>query len=216
MQLKDYYSILELPASASGDEIKKAYRRLAHQYHPDKKNNDPYAAAQFSDIKEAYEILSNPAKKDYYLQQRWFAQSIGKKIKKESITPITILKQMLELDRYASKLDVHRTNHEDLFNQIVSILSDENIDILNSFNDRQIKKEIILLALKGGNTLSYHYAIPLTERLKRLTTTEESFNKQFDQFILQHKQTNYWEKKKIWVVLFIVLLICLVIFFGGK
>jgi len=216
VQLKDYYSILELPASASGDEIKKAYRRLAFQYHPDKKNNDPYAAAQFSDIKEAYEILSNPAKKDYYLQQRWYAQSIGKKIKKESITPITILKQMLELDRYVSKLDVHRTNHEDLFNQIVSVLSDENIDILNSFNDRQIKKEIILLALKSGNVLSYHYAIPLTERLKRLTTTEESFNTQFDQFILHHKQTNYWEKKKIWIVLFIVLLVCLVIFFAGK
>lgn len=216
VQLKDYYSILELPASASGDEIRKAYRRLAHQYHPDKKNNDPYAAAQFSDIKEAYEILSNPAKKDYYLQQRWYAQSIGKKIKQETITPVTILKQMLELDRYASKLDVHRTNQEDLFNQIVSILSDENIDMLNSFNDRQIKKEIILLALKSGNALSYHYAIPLTERLKRLTTTEESFKRQFDQFILQHKQMNYWEKKKIWIVLFIVLLICLVIFFAGK
>jgi curved DNA-binding protein CbpA len=81
VQLKDYYYILELPPSAAGDEIKKAYRRLAHQYHPDKKNNDPYAAARFSDIKEAYEILSNPLKKDYYLQQRWYAQSIGKKIK---------------------------------------------------------------------------------------------------------------------------------------
>ncbi|MGZ8539366.1 MAG: J domain-containing protein [Chitinophagaceae bacterium] len=216
MHLKDYYSILELPASASGDEIRKAYRRLAHQYHPDKKNNDPYAAAQFSDIKEAYEILSNPAKKDYYLQQRWYAQSIGKKIKQETITPVTILKQMLELDRYISKLDVHRTNQEDLFNQVISILSDENIDLLNSFNDRQIKKEIILLALNCGNALSYHYAVPLTGRLKRLITTEESFNRQFDHFILQHKQANYWEKKKIWIVVLIVLLICLVIYFAGK
>ena len=83
MQLKDYYSILELHPSATRDEIKKAYRRLAHQYHPDKKNNDPYAAAQFSNIKEAYEILSNPVKKDQYLQQRWYTQSIGKKIRKE-------------------------------------------------------------------------------------------------------------------------------------
>ncbi len=216
VQLKDYYSILELPPSASGDEIKKAYRRLAHQYHPDKKINDPYAAAQFSDIKEAYEILSNPAKKDYYLQQRWYAQSIGKKIKHQTITPVTILKQILELDRYASKLDVHRTNQQDLFNQVISTLSDENIDILNSFNDRQIKKEIILLALKIGNALSFHYAIPLTERLKRLTTTEESFDRQFNQFILQQKRTGYWEKKKIWIVIFIVLLICLIIYLGDK
>jgi curved DNA-binding protein CbpA len=71
LQLKDYYSILELPPSASADEIKKAYRRLAHLYHPDKKDNDPYAAAQFAVIKEAYETLSNPAQKECYLQQRW-------------------------------------------------------------------------------------------------------------------------------------------------
>ncbi len=80
MQLKDYYTILELSPSASAGEIKKAYRRLAHQYHPDKKNNDPYAAAQFATIKEAYETLSNPSRKDHYLQQRWYAQSIGKKL----------------------------------------------------------------------------------------------------------------------------------------
>lgn len=216
MQLKDYYYILELPPTAAGDEIKKAYRRLAHQYHPDKKNNDPYAAARFSDIKEAYEILSNPLKKDYYLQQRWYAQSIGKKIKQEAITPVTVLKQMLELSRYVSKLDVHRMDHEGLFNHITSILSDENIYMVNSFNDPAINKEIILTALKSGNALSYRFAIALTERLKKLAKTDESLNKNFAQFILRHKQTNHWDKKKIWVVLFIVLLICFIIFFAGK
>jgi curved DNA-binding protein CbpA len=216
VQLKDYYYILELHPSASGDEIKKAYRRLAHQYHPDKKTNDPYAAAQFADIKEAYEMLSNPVKKDYYLQQRWYAQSIGKKIKQNPVTPVNILKQMLELDRYVAKSDVHRMNHEGLFNHITSILSDENLYILNSFNDPAIKKEIILIAFKSGNALSYRFAIPLTDRLKKIVVTDESLNKKFEQFIQRHKQKNYWEKKKIWIVLAIVLLICFVIFFAGK
>jgi len=108
LQLKDYYEILELPSSASGDEIKKAFRKLAHQYHPDKKNGDPYAAVQFAAIKEAYEVLSNPAKKEYYLQQRWYAQSIAKKTKQETVTPVSILKQLLELNKYVSRLDMHR------------------------------------------------------------------------------------------------------------
>lgn len=216
MQLKDYYSILELPPSASGDEIKKAYRRLAHQYHPDKKNNDPYAAAQFSDIKEAYEILSNPVKKDHYLQQRWYAQSTGKKIKQETITPVTILKQLLKLNRHVSKLDSHRMDHEGLFNHLNTILSDENIATLNAFNDPVINKEIIFTALKNGNALSWRFIIPFTVRLKKLSIADESLHKEIDQFIRQHKQTNYWEKKKTWVILFIVLLICLVIFFAGK
>ena len=214
MQLKDYYSILELTPSASGDEIKKAYRRLAHQYHPDKKNNDPYATTQFSDIKEAYEILSNPLKKDYYLQQRWYAQSIGKKIKQDTITPVTILKQMLELDRYVSKQDIHRLYHEGLSDHINTVLSDEKIYTLNSFNDPAINKEIILSTLKSGNALPYRFIAPLTERLKKLTTKDESINKKMDQFIRHHKQTDYWEKRKIWIILFIVLLICLAIFFS--
>ena len=216
MQLKDYYSILELPPSASADEIKKAYRRLAHLYHPDKKNNDAYAAAQFSDIKEAYEVLINPVKKDYYLQQRWYMQSIGKKLKQETITPVTILKQMLDLDRYVSKLDVHRMYHEGLFDHINTILSDENIYLLNSFKDSSINNEIILSALKSGNSLSYRFIAPFLERLEKLATNDLLVNKKKEQFIRHHKQINYWEKRKVWVILFIVLLICLIIFLSNK
>jgi preprotein translocase subunit Sec63 len=214
VQLKDYYTILGLLPSASGDEIKKAYRKLAHQYHPDKKSADPYAAAQFSDIKEAYEILSNPEKKDYYLQQRWYAQSIGKKFTQESVIPVTILKQMLDLERRTSTLDLHRMNREGLFNKIVAVLSDDNITILNSFNDFTVNKEIVLVALKAGNILSYHFAVLLTEKLKKIKT-EAILDKQFVQFIKKHRQTSYWEKRKIWIILLIVLLICLLIFFGS-
>lgn len=81
MQLKDYYRVPEIEPSASFPEIKKAFRKLAHQYHPDKNQHDPYAFAQFAAIKEAYEVLSNPAKKEYYLQQRWYNQSTGKRKK---------------------------------------------------------------------------------------------------------------------------------------
>ena len=51
MYLKDHYKILELELSATLPEIKKAYRRLALQYHPDKTQDDPYAAAHFIDVK---------------------------------------------------------------------------------------------------------------------------------------------------------------------
>ena len=63
MPVKDYYKTLKVPAQASIEEIKKAYRLLAQQHHPDKNNNDPYAVAYFSEIKEAYETLTNPVKK---------------------------------------------------------------------------------------------------------------------------------------------------------
>ena len=216
MQLKDYYSILELPPSASADDVKKAYRRLAHLYHPDKKDNDPYAAAQFAVIKEAYETLSNPVQKEYYLQQRWYAQSIGKKIKQEIVTPVNILKQMIELEKYVSKLDIHRMDQQGLFDYIQNILSDSTINTLNSFNEPTINNEIILVTLKSGRTLPYNLVIPFAERLKKITINEELTTKKIDQFIRHHKQTDYWEKRKVWIILLIVLLICIGIFFTSN
>lgn len=216
MELKDYYSILELPPSASGDEIKKAFRRLAHEYHPDKKNNDPYAAAQFATIKEAYEILSNPVKKEYYLQQRWYAQSIGKKIKQETITPVSVLKQTLELNRYVARLDVHRMDHQGLFDYMENILTDSTIDTLNSFNEPSVNKEIVQMMIKSGRVLPYALATPLVERLRKLKTDDPSTTEQIDQFVRRHKQAAYWEKRKAWIILLITLLICLGIFLTSK
>ena len=55
---RDYYEVLGVGRSATEDEIRKAYRRLALQYHPDR-NKDDGAAEQFKEVKEAYEILSD-------------------------------------------------------------------------------------------------------------------------------------------------------------
>lgn len=64
--MKDYYQILGVPRTASEDEIKKAYRKLAIKYHPDKTGNDPEAEVKFKEASEAYETLSDPEKKQKY------------------------------------------------------------------------------------------------------------------------------------------------------
>jgi len=69
-KLKDYFKILQLSPSASPADIKMAYRKLAHQYHPDKNPSNHYAAAHFALIKEAYTPLSDPDLKEQYLQER--------------------------------------------------------------------------------------------------------------------------------------------------
>jgi molecular chaperone DnaJ len=64
--MKDYYSILGISKSATPDEVKKAYRKLAMEFHPDKNANDPSAEAKFKEVSEAYETLSDPDKKAKY------------------------------------------------------------------------------------------------------------------------------------------------------
>jgi molecular chaperone DnaJ len=65
---KDYYEVLGITRSSSPDEIKKAYRKLAIQYHPDKNPGDKQAEEKFKEIAEAYAVLSDPQKKSRYDQ----------------------------------------------------------------------------------------------------------------------------------------------------
>jgi molecular chaperone DnaJ len=72
MGAKDYYQILGVKENASASEIKRAYRSLAKQYHPDKNPNNKEAEEKFKNISEAYDILSDPKKKQQYDQMRKF------------------------------------------------------------------------------------------------------------------------------------------------
>ena len=65
---RDYYEVLGVAKGASADEIKSAYRKLAMKYHPDRNPDNPEAKEKFTEISEAYEVLSNPEKRQRYDQ----------------------------------------------------------------------------------------------------------------------------------------------------
>jgi molecular chaperone DnaJ len=69
-QTKDFYAALGVSSSASQDEIKKAYRKLAKQYHPDANANDPKAAEKFKEISEAYNVIGDAEKRKQYDEMR--------------------------------------------------------------------------------------------------------------------------------------------------
>lgn len=216
MELKDYYGILQIETSATKPEIKKAYRKLAMRFHPDKNQNDLYAAARFEEIKEAYEVLTNPSKKEYYLQQRWYNQSIGKRKTESIITPVTVLKQMLELDIYVYKLDVHRMDKQGLADYTGELLSNANIDKILLFNEQHVNNQIIIIAIKAMSSLTYRQAEVISNNLYKLAGENAEFKNMINEFLYLKKQKEKTEKYKPVIALLIVAILCLLIWLMGR
>jgi curved DNA-binding protein len=80
---KDYYKILEVPRTATQEEIKKSYRKLAMKYHPDRNKGDKTAESKFKDINEAYAVLSNAEKRKQY--DTFGAEGFGQRFSQEDI-----------------------------------------------------------------------------------------------------------------------------------
>src|SRR5258708_3805099 len=66
VEFKDYYTTLGVPRNASEEDIKKSFRKLARQYHPDVAKDKKTAEAKFKEINEAYEVLRDPEKRGKY------------------------------------------------------------------------------------------------------------------------------------------------------
>jgi molecular chaperone DnaJ len=77
MAARDFYQVLGVPDTASQDDIKKAYRRLAKQYHPDANPNNAQAAERFKEISEAHSVLSDPDKRKQYDTMRKYGAFAG-------------------------------------------------------------------------------------------------------------------------------------------
>lgn len=84
---KDYYTILGVDRSADESEIKKAFRKLALKYHPDRNPGDKQAEDHFKEINEAYDVLSDPEKRQKYDQFGQYWQQAGQQQRGWSTTP---------------------------------------------------------------------------------------------------------------------------------
>jgi curved DNA-binding protein CbpA len=214
--IKNYFAILELEPSATAAEIRKAYRRLALIYHPDKKPNDPYANARFTEIKEAYEVLSDPSKKEYYLQQRWYNQSIGKKRTQDTVTPVNLLKQALELEKYVSTLDVFRMDKGGLQEYILELIPDTAIEQLHPFQENNTIREAIQKILKASKALPPAFTSPVYDQLEKLAGTDtaalELIRDQRQKTGRRYRQ----EKYSLLLIIITTLLLCGLIWLAGR
>ena len=200
MGIPDHYNILQISPQASPLEIKKAYRRLAQQFHPDKTQNDPWAAARFAAIKEAYETLSTPWKKQQYLEARWHAKSKGEQPETMVRTPAAILQEALRIERETASADIFRLDKNQLLHEMKQVLDTPNMECLLRFNEASINQQIVHLLCRPLRLLSPAAADQLKERLQQLAGDDAKTNQHISTVLQMIRRDLIWQRLQ-WILI---------------
>jgi hypothetical protein len=209
MVFKDYYKILGVSFSASPEEIKRSYRKLALRFHPDTTAGDKAAELKFREVKEAYEILSRPVRResfDYDYKKYYQTGATSSKSNGQQQTTQTrqnVYRPQQGTTKTAPKGDgssltaaayLARTNkifytytqhglvadQSKLYSDLSSLLQPSNIKQLLVWGDTKTNKAIVKQCLAIMNLLSYKYIDALGLRLAQLAGTDnETINSIF-------------------------------------
>jgi molecular chaperone DnaJ len=212
MQLKDYYKILRVHPTASATTIKKAFRQLALQFHPDRNPGNLIAEAHFKEIQEAYQVLINPSQREEYNYKRWYNRSIGKKYTEKAITPTALLAECTKINNYLASVNIFQLDYLSLSHHIHNLLSEDAIALLQQYNDIATNKNIVKELLKSIDTLPLTYAEPIAEKLSSVTGLDEALKEAIKIFLQNHRRRYWWKKYQLVIVAAITLLLCLGIF----
>jgi molecular chaperone DnaJ len=213
--VKDYYGILGIAPSASVDDIKKSFRLLALQYHPDKNDGDPYAQAYYNEVREAYETLINPAARHQYHQNKWLSQAQGQNLSSNTaITPLYVYNQLYQLDRELIFTDAHRMTDIKYAVQFEKILPQDTLDKLKVFFDidETLKVPLVNKAIQIVKQLQPQVTEVAEAKTILLINGDAALTTHFKTTILQRNKKYRREKYQwVWFVLVFIALLGLLV-----
>ena len=211
MPLKDYYQILGVEVGSDKHSVKKAYRKKAFQYHPDKQG-DTTDDQLFREIQEAYEVLSDDQKREQYHYERWLEQSIGAKM--EGFMPADqIIKLIIKTEQYLSGTDKFRMNHYTLLQQLLSLFSTARIETIINEHESSLEKTCISSAMRMATELNSDCQSQLKSRLKKLLNNHDTLNKEWEKQISSKIKSEQQERIIIPVLIIFVILLCIIFYF---
>ncbi len=215
MTLKDYYSILHIPSTASMDEVKKAFRKLALLYHPDKNPDSRFATAKFAEIQEAYAVLGDRKKRTEYNYSRYF-QSSGVSQQPLAGSADDILRASFELRNKLAGMDPFRIDRDQLFFEVSRVLSDHNIRLLSDAPFTDTHQKIIRHLTESFQHLSLDHVKELVGKLQSIHPEETVAHKELNEFLLHARVQHYWNKYQFLIALVVALMVCLFIYLSSR
>lgn len=214
--LKDHYKTLELHPSASADEVRKAYRALARKYHPDVNADNPYAIDHFREVKEAYEVLKEPALRRRYDEERWLSGMGNRARDAVKVTPEWILKESRKLSNHMATVDTYRMSHKSLYDYICLLLDDGHLAVLRKDYDEATNALIVEELLYATKGLEYQYAVPVAERLMELAKGNDTLHRSIAHRLEQRKKKQQWIRMRPLFIAVVVLILCIIMYLWAK
>lgn len=205
MRLKDYYRTLGVPPSATADEIRKSFRRLAMQYHPDRNEDSPFAAGHFRELKEAYSTLGDPLKRGRYDEERWLS-GMSRQASFTSVTPQSLLAEARKLQQHMERIDTYRMSHKALQEYVLLLLSDEHLAVLKGSPEQA---DLVRSVLGSVNKLKESLWPQVVDRLQLLAVGAPSLQAMIDAAWRLRKRQEVEAKVFPWVLAGVVLLLVL-------
>ncbi len=207
--MKDYYNILNISSSATSDEVKKAFRKLALMYHPDKTNGSTGSSERFSEIQEAYAVLSNSKKRSEYHYSRYRETARSKPIAETAEDVVTLT---YELKKKIVQFDPFRIDRDLVYFELKDLLRPHNIRLLQENPDQTIMVSFTKLILECLTPLDFERIKELCHILEELNIGDHPSNQQVKDFLKNSYLLHSWNRYKVYVALLISGILCLEIF----
>lgn len=214
--LKDYYKILEIPHTATTDEVKKAYRRMAFKYHPDTNKQDAFAGSYFMEAQEAYAVLGNDEARRKYDNELWLAGMTTRAREHRVVTPDWVLKESMKLYNHMATVDVYRMNHKALYEYLEQLLNEGHMATLTNGGELSVNEGIVNMILDSTKGLKYMYFAPLAEKLAILAEGNDELLRRVEARVSARRRDANWEKSIPYLVVLITLLIVMAMYFWAR
>jgi len=205
---QNHYQALQVFPGSSTDEIRKAYRRLAMKFHPDKNPDNAVAAQQFIKVKEAYDLLSDPQRRQDYDRQQGFTYN-------RNAAPPTIpmiLVEVVALRKYVQSLNLHSLDHSALAYHLKKLLTYQRIEILRHNADETTLKLIRDEIIQASTPLSFPFLAEAIQPLFMLLEARPELLQPLLKYQQSRRHSNRLQQLIPWIVVVLTFLLCYGIF----
>lgn len=209
MIVKDYYKTLQIKPGADRNTIKKAFRKLAMEYHPDKQKDTRENQLYFIEIQEAYETLYDPQKREAYHYQRWLEGAMGHALD-NTLTAEQIFQLFIKVERYIASMDQFRIDKNTLAHQLLGLFSATRLQTILLHDDESIRKEVAKLAMKLTSRLNSHGCRQLIDRFDHLLSLEPDLKSTWENIYTAMIKHEKYARIKVPLLILITIMLCII------